>query len=292
MISRKGARCDPCCNDWKEKLKYLWERYANTVRSIKLNGAVKWPDGDGQIDLGTIDAVGAVKSIVLNGTVYTPNVSGRVDLGTIEVDVEIPTTSGINGYTSANPVTLKDFVNSSIATNTANYISDNGQPFTDATDLPTTGVTNNDYAFVTGVDAAGNTYYDRYKYSSDTGTWAVEYRLNNSSFTSEQWNAIQSGITSGKVATYDAYAAQIQAKQDTAVGVQVMLSVAGWSNNAQTVTVTGMTANAIGIVSPASGSYTDYADAEIRVTGQGTDSLTFGCITVPTNAITVNVVIL
>ena len=71
-----------------------------------------------------------------------------------------------------------------------------------------------------------------------------------------------------------------------------MLSVAGWSNNAQTVTVTGMTANAIGIVSPASGSYTDYADAEIRVTGQGTDSLTFGCITVPTNAITVNVVIL
>ena len=292
MIRRKGARCDPCCNDWKEKIKFLWERYAYTVRSIKLNGTVKWPDGDGQIDLGTIDAAGAVKSIVLNGTVYTPNVSGRVDLGTIEVDVDIPTTSGVNGYTEANPVTLKDFVNSSIATNTANYISDNGQPFTDVADLPTTGVTNNDYAFVTGTDAAGNTFYDRYKYNADTGTWSLEYRLNNSSFTAEQWNAIQSGITAGKVATYDAYAAQIQAKQDKAVGVQVTLSVTDWSNNAQTVSATGVTASNKVFVSPNATSYLDYANAQIRATAQGAGTLTFVCETVPTNDVDVDVVIL
>lgn len=96
------------------------------------------------------------------------------------------------------------FVNSSIATNTANYISNNGNPFTSVEQLNayTGTVTNNDYAFVTGTDSDGNTYYDRYKatVSGETVTWSLEYRLNNSSFTAAQWAAINSGITSVLVA--------------------------------------------------------------------------------------------
>ena len=96
------------------------------------------------------------------------------------------------------------FVNSSIATNTANYISNNGEPFTSVEQLEAYSgpVTNNDYAFVTGTDSDGNTYYDRYKatVSGETVTWALEYRLNNSSFTAAQWSAINSGITSALVA--------------------------------------------------------------------------------------------
>ena len=96
------------------------------------------------------------------------------------------------------------FVNSSIATNTANYISNNGEPFTSVEQLEAYSgpVTNNDYAFVTGTDSDGNTYYDRYKatVSGETVTWALEYRLNNSSFTAAQWSAINSGITSVLVA--------------------------------------------------------------------------------------------
>lgn len=92
------------------------------------------------------------------------------------------------------------FVNSSIATNTANYISNNGNPFTSVEQLNTyTGtVTNNDYAFVNGIDSDGNTYYDRYKATvkGSSVTWSLEYRLNNSSFTAAQWSAINSGITS------------------------------------------------------------------------------------------------
>ena len=266
MIRRKGARCDPCCNDWKEKIKFLWERYAYVVRSIKLNNEVKWPDGEGQIDLGEIEGA----------------------------DMDIPTTSGINGWSQNNPVTLQDFVNSSISTNTANYISDNGQPFTSTADLPTTGVTNNDYAFVTGTDAAGNTYYDRYKATVTNGvvTWALEYRLNNSSFTAQQWAAIQSGITSGKVTTYDAYASQISAKQDAAVSVSVSLTVADWANKEQMVSVTGVTASNKVFVSPSPASYLDYANAQIRATAQGAGTLTFTCETVPENAVGVNVVIL
>lgn len=96
------------------------------------------------------------------------------------------------------------FVNSSIATNTANYISNNGEPFTSVEQLEAYSgtVTNNDYAFVTGTDSEGNTYYDKYKatVSGETVTWALEYRLNNSSFTAAQWSAINSGITSVLVA--------------------------------------------------------------------------------------------
>lgn len=99
---------------------------------------------------------------------------------------------------------VAEFVNSSIATNTANYISNNGEPFTSVEQLEAYSgtVTNNDYAFVTGIDSDGNTYYDRYKatVSGSTVTWALEYRLNNSSFTAAQWSAINSGITSVLVA--------------------------------------------------------------------------------------------
>lgn len=99
---------------------------------------------------------------------------------------------------------VAEFVNSSIATNTATYISNNGGPFTSVEQLNayTGAVTNNDYAFVTGIDSEGNAYYDRYKatVNDSSVTWSLEYRLNNSSFTVAQWSAINSGITSALVA--------------------------------------------------------------------------------------------
>ena len=110
---------------------------------------------------------------------------------------------------SSNKLADKEFVNSSVSTNTANYISDNGNPFQSVAALEAYAgtVTNNDYAFVTGTDSAGNVYYDRYKATVNGASvsWAKEYRLNNSSFTAEQWAAIQSGITAAKVAQYDTF---------------------------------------------------------------------------------------
>lgn len=101
-----------------------------------------------------------------------------------------------------NQLADKAFVNSSIATNTAFYISDRGRPFQSLADLENYegALTNNDYAFVVGRDAAGNTTYTRYKWNEATEAWGEEYVLNNSSFTAEQWAAINSGITSGAVA--------------------------------------------------------------------------------------------
>lgn len=108
---------------------------------------------------------------------------------------------------STNQLADKDFVNSTVGTNTSNYISNNGQPFTSLAQLQayTGTVTNNDYAFVTGTDEQGNTYYDRYKatVSGSSKSWAKEYRLNNSSFTASQWAAISSGIDGDTVTSFN-----------------------------------------------------------------------------------------
>lgn len=101
--------------------------------------------------------------------------------------------------TVSNQLADKNFVNSSIATNTANFIG----TFNSVAELEAYSgtLTNNDYAFVVGTDAEGNTVYDRYKYTDATTppSWVFEYELNNSSFTAAQWDAINSGITSGDV---------------------------------------------------------------------------------------------
>lgn len=68
------------------------------------------------------------------------------------------------------------------------------------------------------------------------------------------------------------------------------LVVANWSSNTQTVNVTEVTATNTVFVSPAPASAADYASAGIICTAQGNGTLTFTCTTVPTNAITVNVV--
>lgn len=98
-----------------------------------------------------------------------------------------------------------DFVNSSVATNTAYFIG----TFSSVAELEayTGTVTNNDYAFVTSVDSSGNTLYNRYKYNGSTQTWGFEYSLNNSSFTAAQWATIQSGLTAEDKATYNQHLA-------------------------------------------------------------------------------------
>lgn len=102
-----------------------------------------------------------------------------------------------NTATSENQLADKEFVNSSITTNTATFKG----TFETADDLPATDVKANDYAFVIATDSTGNPEYQRYKYSNNA--WAFEYTLNNSSFTAEQWAAITSGITSTKITSLE-----------------------------------------------------------------------------------------
>lgn len=72
----------------------------------------------------------------------------------------------------------------------------------------------------------------------------------------------------------------------------VTLSASGWSSKSQKVNVTGATANNTIICSPAPASYTVYHGNNVRCSAQGSGTLTFTCDTVPTSALTVNVMIL
>lgn len=186
---------------------------------------------------------------------------------------------GTNSITIAD-IASKDFVNSSIATNTANFIG----TFANVTELESyTGtVTNNDYAFVTNqvlstdyatfadLDAVDkttltnfdygwvengsnfdlyrfdivnqewvlrvqntdksavtlNTAYNRYKatVSGLTTTWEYEYTLNNSSFTAQQWEAINSGITALQVSQIATNTSDIGALQTAVSGKQNTLT--------------------------------------------------------------------
>lgn len=88
-----------------------------------------------------------------------------------------------------NQLADKEFVNSSIANDAATFQG----TFESVNDLPTTNVKKNDYAFIVTVVSGGNPEYKRYKYNGTQ--WLEEFVLNNSSFTANQWAAINSGIT-------------------------------------------------------------------------------------------------
>jgi len=114
-----------------------------------------------------------------------------------------------------NQLADKDFVNSSISTATATFKG----TYNSVAELEQVTADANDYAFVISTDSAGNTVYNRYKYSN--GSWLFEYAMNNSSFTAAQWAAINSAITSGDVEKLAALPTKTQldallaAKQDT-----------------------------------------------------------------------------
>ena len=80
--------------------------------------------------------------------------------------------------------------------------------------------------------------------------------------------------------------------QATVVKKTGSLTVAGWSGSAQVLSVTGVTSSSCVIVAPAPDSLEAYAAAGVRCTAQASGKLTFTCQSVPTAALTVNVVIL
>lgn len=59
-IKRPGCECDPCANDWKLKIRELWERYQTTIRTIMMGGVEYNPDGDGRVVLPLQEIVAGV----------------------------------------------------------------------------------------------------------------------------------------------------------------------------------------------------------------------------------------
>ena len=72
----------------------------------------------------------------------------------------------------------------------------------------------------------------------------------------------------------------------------VTLTTAGWSNNSQSVTVTGVTTSNNVIVTAAAASESTYLNCGVKCSSQAANTLTFICTTTPTDAIDVNVIVL
>ena len=70
--------------------------------------------------------------------------------------------------------------------------------------------TRNDYTIVLD-DETHDHATTRYIYNNG---WEYQYTVNETALTQAQLDAINSGITANKVATYDGYAALIAGKQD------------------------------------------------------------------------------
>lgn len=172
----------------------------------------------------TATEVGALPSDTTIEDLTTESQQAALDSGATAVNISAISTntsaiSNINSLipntaTTANQLATEGFVNSSIATNTANFIG----TFNSVAELEAYSgtLTNNDYAFVATTDSAGNTLYDRYKYTTamNPASWVFEYELNNSSFTSDQWAAINSGVTASSVSAIAANTSAISGKQD------------------------------------------------------------------------------
>ena len=274
---------------------------------------------------------------------------------------DVATINGMisSNASSSNKLMDKNYIDDSINSVTAYYITKNAQGDQWATYAELSAAstfyswwvqrtpTRNDYTIVLADENYDNAT-TRYIYNSG---WEYQYTVNETALSQAQLDALNSWITSGKVSTYDWYASTISWKQDALTlpatptqwnlvvrwannktiadgwaiptwvpsgwnnwdvltnvsgtptwaaptgwvqmsTITVTLTTAWWSSKSQTVSATGVTASNTVIVSPAPSSINDYASNSIYCESQGSWTLTFKCNTVPSDAISVNVLIL
>lgn len=109
--------------------------------------------------------------------------------------------------TASNQLADKQYVLDKIATNSGNFIG----AFSSFEELQNYEGTlvKNDYAFVITVETSLKSY-KRYQWTGSE--WKFEYDLNNSSFTDEQWDAINSNVTATWKTNVDTELGEIDSK--------------------------------------------------------------------------------
>ena len=124
--------------------------------------------------------------------------------------------------------------------------------------------------------------------------WTVWQALKKTASGSEWWDIswLPTGWTEWQVVTKTNDWAEWANPTWWSTTITVTLTSAWWSSKTQTVSATGVTASNSVIVSPAPSSLNDYAINSVYCESQASWTLTFKCNTVPTDAITVNVLIL
>jgi len=148
-----------------------------------------------QAEQNASDAKSIAQTTSGNLTTHTSNTNNPHQVTKAQVGLgNVDNTSDLNKPVST---ATQNFVNSSIATSTATFRG----TYNSLAELEAVTADENDYGFVVATDSAGNTVYNRYKYTTSTtpASWVFEYALNNSSFTAQQWASINSGVTTNDV---------------------------------------------------------------------------------------------
>ena len=94
-----------------------------------------------------------------------------------------------------------------------------------------------------------------------------------------------------KIKNVDGLDTALQNKADKSIAFTVTLTAAGWADNAQTISDSKFVSSGFAYtVSPASGSFADYADAMVYADDVTTDGqMVFHCGSAPTADLTVNI---
>lgn len=154
------------------------------------------------------------------------------------INAKIPTQASED-----NQLADKDFVNSSIATATAEFKG----TYDSADELSGITADMNDYAFVRETDENGNLLYKRYKYTESSG-WEFEFSLNNSSFTASQWAAINSNITEALVQMLTGLPGQLTDLDNRKVGSSTVRNIVGPISEEEFSAIQGKTSSTMYIV--------------------------------------------
>lgn len=124
-------------------------------------------------------------------------------------------------------------------------------------------------------------------------TWTIAYNaskvVTSETYTDDYYFNPWWTATTGYVVTKTASGYEWQAPYTSTTAT---LAAANWSSKSITVSVAWVTATNTVFISPAPSSFTDYTNAVIYCSAQGSWTLTFSCDTEPSNDITVNVVIM
>lgn len=190
---------------------------------------VVWPNSSVDGNIAIFDWT--TWKIIKDGNISLSTLNNKVDTNTTNIWTNTNDIATINwkipsAATTSNQLADKAYVNDSINSITAYYITKNAQgdqfatyaELAAATTFYSGGVvrvpTRNDYCIVLD-DENHDHACTRYIYQNNQ--WEFQYIVNETALTQAQLNALNSWITSGKVSTYDGYASTIAWKQDTLV---------------------------------------------------------------------------
>lgn len=123
------------------------------------------------------------------------------------------------------------------------------------------------------------------------GTHAIQIGNTGSTTTNYDANTVKIANANGNFEIMSADGT-IPTTRLTKVNTTITLAAADWSSNTQTVSVTGMTATGVVMVSPDPTDQSAYTSAGIICSAQAAGTLTFTCSTTPSADLSVNVVML